>query len=73
MLCKYPHMATNLQIENDLIEEALKLGKHRTKRAVVEEALREYVQRRKQLKVLELFGAIEYDDDYDYKKQRQKP
>ena len=73
MLCKYPHMATNLQIENDLIEEALKLGEHRTKRAVVEEALREYVQRRKQLKVLELFGAIEYDDDYDYKKQRQKP
>ncbi len=68
-------MATNLQIENDLIEEALKLGEHRTKRAVVEEALREYVQRRKQLKVLELFGAIEYDDDddYDYKKQRQRP
>jgi Arc/MetJ family transcription regulator len=65
MLCNYPHMATNLQIENDLIEEALKLGEHRTKRAVVEEALREYVQRRKQLKVLELFGAIEYDDDYD--------
>ncbi len=75
MLCKYSHMATNLQIENDLIEEALKLGEHRTKRAVVEEALREYVQRRKQLKVLELFGAIEYDDDddYDYKKQRQRP
>jgi len=66
-------MATNLQIENDLIEEALKLGEHRTKRAVVEEALREYVQRRKQLKVLELFGTIEYDDDYDYKKQRQRP
>ena len=73
MLCNYPHMATNLQIENDLIEEALKLGEHRTKRAVVEEALREYVQRRKQLKVLKLFGTIEYDDDYDYKKQRQRP
>ena len=68
-------MATNLQIENDLIEEAFKFGEHCTKRAVVEEALREYVQRRKQLKVLELFGAIEYDDDddYDYKKQRQRP
>ena len=73
MLCNYPHMATNLQIENDLIEEALKLGEHRTKQAVVEEALREYVQRRKQLKVLELFGAIEYDDGHDYKKQRQRP
>jgi Arc/MetJ family transcription regulator len=71
-LCKYLHMATNLQIDNDLIEEALKLGEQRTKRAVVEEALREYVQRRKQLKILELFGTIEYDDDYDYKRQRQR-
>ncbi|MCP3704504.1 MAG: type II toxin-antitoxin system VapB family antitoxin [Alteromonas sp.] len=65
-------MATNLQIDNDLIQEALQLGGHRTKRAVVEEALHEYVQRRKQLKITELFGTIEYDDDYDYKRQRLK-
>jgi Arc/MetJ family transcription regulator len=67
------YMATNLQIEDNLIQEALVLGGHRTKRAVVEEALREYVQRRKQLKILELFGTIEYDPEYDYKQQRQKP
>lgn len=65
-------MATNLDIDNELIREALQLGGHRTKRAVVEEALHEYVQRRKQLKITELFGTIEYDDDYDYKKQRQR-
>jgi Arc/MetJ family transcription regulator len=65
-------MATNLEIDNQLIQEALQLGGHRTKRAVVKEALQEYVQRRKQLKVTELFGTIEYDDDYDYKKQRRK-
>ncbi|MGL6339379.1 MAG: type II toxin-antitoxin system VapB family antitoxin [Waterburya sp.] len=65
-------MATNLEIDNELIQEALKLGGHRTKRAVVEEALREYVQRRKQLKIIELFGTIEYEDDYDYKQQRRK-
>jgi len=65
-------MTTNLQIDNHLIEEALELGEQRTKRAVVEEALREYVQRRKQLKILELFGTIEYDDNYDYKSQRQR-
>ena len=64
------YMATNLQIEDDLIQEALLLGGHRTKRAVVEEALREYVQRRKQLKILELFGTIEYDPEYDFKQQR---
>ena len=63
-------MATNIEIDNNLIQEALKLGGHRTKRAVVEEALQEYVQRRKQLTVTELFGTIEYEDDYDYKKQR---
>jgi Arc/MetJ family transcription regulator len=65
-------MATNLQIDNDLIEEALELGEQRIKRAVVEEALREYVQRRKQLKILELFGTIEYDDEYDYKSQPRR-
>jgi len=48
------------------------LGGHRTKRAVVEEALQEYVQRRKQLTITELFGTIEYEDDYDYKKQRHQ-
>jgi Arc/MetJ family transcription regulator len=72
-LCNSMHMATNLQIEDNLIQETLVLGGHRTKRAVVEEALREYVQRRKQLKILELFGTIEYDQEYDYKQQRQKP
>ncbi len=65
-------MATNLQIDEALIQEALALGNHRTKRAVVEEALREYVQRCKQLKLLELFGTIDYDEDYDYKQQRRK-
>lgn len=65
-------MATNLEIDNELIQEALKLGGHRTKRAVVEEALQEYVQRRKQLTITELFGTIEYEDDYDYKQQRRQ-
>lgn len=65
-------MDTNLKVVEKLIQEALELGGCSTKRAVIEEALREYVQRRKQLKVIELFGKIEYDDDYDYKQQRQQ-
>ncbi len=64
-------MTTNLEIDDNLIKEALELGGHPTKDAVVEEALQEYVQRRKQLKILELFGTIEYEDDYDYKQQRR--
>jgi len=66
------HMATNLQINDSLIQEALELGGHRTKRAVVEEALQEYVMRRKQLQVIDLFGTIDYEEDYDYKAQRQR-
>lgn len=65
-------MATNLEIDPQLIQEALEVGGHRTKRAVVEEALQEYVQKRKQLKIIELFGAIEYENDYDYKQQRRQ-
>ena len=59
-----------MDIEPDLLEEAMKLGGHRTKRAAVTEALREYVERRNQLRILELFGTVEYDEDYDYKAQR---
>jgi Arc/MetJ family transcription regulator len=71
-LCEHMHMATNLQIDDRLMQEALELGRHRTKRAVVEEALREYVMRRKQLKIVDLFGAIDYEEDYDYKAQRKR-
>lgn len=65
-------MATNLQIDDNLMQEALKLGGHRTKRAVVEAALEEYVMRRKQLKVVELFGTIDYEESFDYKTQRKR-
>ncbi|MBW4615405.1 MAG: type II toxin-antitoxin system VapB family antitoxin [Desmonostoc vinosum HA7617-LM4] len=65
-------MTANLEVDENLIQEALELGNQLTKRAVVEEALREYVQRRKQLKIFELFGTIEYDNDYDYNQQRDR-
>ena len=63
-------MATNLAIDGALIDEAKEIGRHRTKKGAVTEALQEYIQRRKQLKVLKIFNTIEYDDDYDYKAQR---
>lgn len=65
-------MPTNLAIDDALLEEALHLGGHRTKKATVNEALKEYIQRRKQLKILDLFGQIDYDLDYDYKEQRRR-
>ena len=64
-------MPTNLAIDDKLIEEARLAGQHRTKKAVVTEALLEYIQRRKQVKIINLFGSIEYEPDYNYKKQRK--
>ena len=64
-------MATNLAIEDRLIDEAKRLGNHKTKKEAVTVALDEYIRRRKQLEIIGLFGTIEYDPDYDYKKMRQ--
>jgi Bacterial antitoxin of type II TA system, VapB len=65
-------MPTNLAIDDELLEQALRLGGHRTKKATVNEALKEFIQRRKQLQILDLFGQIDYDPDYDYKEQRKR-
>ncbi|HEV8434881.1 MAG TPA: type II toxin-antitoxin system VapB family antitoxin [Thermoanaerobaculia bacterium] len=65
-------MATNLAIDDRLLEEAQRIGGQRTKKATVTEALEEYIQRRKQAKILELFGTVDFDPAYDYKKQRRK-
>ena len=65
-------MATSLNINDALLQEALALDDQTTVDALVETALREYIQRRKRLKVLYLFGTIDYDPDYDYKQQRQQ-
>ena len=65
-------MPTNLAIDDELLAEALRVGGHRTKKATVTEALQEYIQRRKQAEILDLFGQIDYDPEYDYKKQRSR-
>ena len=65
-------MPTNLAIDDRLLNEALRLGKRRTKKDTVNEALREYIQRRKQARILGLFGTIEFDRTYDYKAQRRR-
>jgi hypothetical protein len=65
-------MATNLAIDDQLITEAKKLGRHRTKKDAVNAALDEYVRRRKQQKIVSLFGTIDYYDNYDYKRERKR-
>ena len=65
-------MPTNLALDDDLVDEAKRLGDHRTKREAVNEALAEYVARRKRRKVLEVFGELEWDSNYDYKAVRKR-
>ena len=65
-------MATNLAIDDDLLVEAQSIGGHKTKKATVTEALDEYIQRRKQLRIISLFGKVDYDPDYDYKATRSR-
>jgi Bacterial antitoxin of type II TA system, VapB len=64
-------MTTNLNIDTDLLPEAIALDREATGQALVEKALRSYIQYRKQLQVLDLFGTLDYDETYDYEQQRQ--
>jgi len=63
-------MATNLAIDDELLKEAQKISGLKTKKETVNIALKEFIKKRKQEEVLELFGIVEYEDDYDYKKLR---
>ena len=65
-------MATNLAIDEKLLDEALRLSGHATKKATVNEALQEYISRRKQQGVIKLFGKIDVAPEYDYKEQRRR-
>lgn len=65
-------MPTNLAIDDLLLQEAQRVGKKKTKKDVVNEALTEYIQRRKQAEIIELFGTVEYDETYDYKAARNR-
>jgi len=65
-------MPTNLAIDDQLLEEARRVGGYRTKRETVNEALREFIQRRRRRELVKLFGTIDYDASYDYKRERRK-
>jgi Arc/MetJ family transcription regulator len=65
-------MPTNLAIDDKLIEEARRIGRHRTKKEAVTTALSEYIAQRKRLEILSSFGTIDFDPKYDYKAQRRR-
>jgi Arc/MetJ family transcription regulator len=65
-------MATNLSIEPELLEKALRVSGEKTKKAAVTKALQEFIARREQRKLLELFGRLEWNPDFDYKAERSR-
>lgn len=71
-LCDDRHVATHLNIDPRLLERALEVGGERTETAAVTRALEEYVARRAQKRVLELFGSLEWDRTYDRKAERSR-
>ena len=64
-------MATNLSIDPELIECALKVSGERTKKAAVTKALHEFITRR-QKRLLDLVGKLEWNSSYDYKAERRR-
>jgi Arc/MetJ family transcription regulator len=71
-MCRMSHMATNLAIDDRLLDEALRVGGQRTKKDTVTQALQEFVQRRKQARILDLFGKVDFEPKYDFKRQRRR-
>lgn len=65
-------MATNLALDDALIEAVVKLGGFKTKKAAVTQALQEYIQRHQQAQILQLFGTIDYDENYDHRQGRSR-
>jgi len=65
-------MPTNLQIDDRLLAKAKKLGGFRTKKDTVNQALAEFLRRREQRAVVDLFGTVEFSPDFDHKKLRAK-
>ena len=72
LLCKELHMATNLALDPDLLEEAFRVSGEPTKKAAVTRALQEFIARREQRRVAELFGKLTWDDAFDHKTERSR-
>jgi Arc/MetJ family transcription regulator len=66
------HMATNLALDPELLDQVLQLSGEKTKRAAVTLALKEFIARREQRKVAELFGKLEWDPSFHYKAERSR-
>ena len=65
-------MATNLALDPELIERAVKVSGEKTKNAAVTRALEEFITRRSQKRLIDLMGKLEWDESFDYKAERSR-
>jgi Arc/MetJ family transcription regulator len=65
-------MATNLALDPDLIDRAVKVSGEKTKKAAVTRALEEFISRRSQKRLVDLMGRLEWDESFDYKAERSR-
>jgi Arc/MetJ family transcription regulator len=65
-------MATNLALDDKLIIEAQRIGKHKSKKDAVNAALEEYIRQKKRVQLIEAFGTFDFDPTYDYKAERRR-
>ena len=72
LMCGNSHMATNLDLDPQLVDRALTVSGERTKKAAVTRALQEFIARRERTRIEELFEQLEWDPDYDYKAERSR-
>lgn len=72
MLCESLHMATNLALDPDLLDRALAVSGEKTKKAAVTKALEEFIARREQQRILDLFDQLDWTADFDYKRERSR-
>jgi Arc/MetJ family transcription regulator len=71
-MCNPSHIATNLNLDPDLLARALSVSGEKTKKAAVTRALEEFIARREQARIAELFDQLEWDADFDYKTERSR-
>ncbi len=65
-------MSTNLALDPELLDLALEVSGEKTKKAAVTKALREFIARRQQRRLVELFGSLDWDPNFDYKAERSR-
>jgi hypothetical protein len=65
-------MSTNLALDPELLDLALEVSGEKTKKAAVTKALQEFIARRQQKRLLELFGSLDWDPEFDLKAERSR-